>query len=87
MPGAIRAPYPYCYRCPFKLQPPQCDFLCLDFLKEVVRANSAGSLAGLLVEPYMGAAGFIFPPDGWLKRLEEWAAEQEILFTLGEVQS
>ncbi|MFH1740837.1 MAG: aspartate aminotransferase family protein, partial [bacterium] len=87
MPGAIRAPYPYCYRCPFKLEPSKCDLLCVDFLEETVRANSAGSLAGLLVEPYMGAAGFIFPPDGWLKRLENWAREKDVLFTLDEVQS
>jgi 4-aminobutyrate aminotransferase-like enzyme len=87
MPGSIRAPYPYCYRCPFKLEPSRCDFLCLEFLEEVVRANSTGSLAGLIVEPYMGAAGFIFPPDGWLKRLEEWARTHDMLFTLDEVQS
>jgi 4-aminobutyrate aminotransferase/(S)-3-amino-2-methylpropionate transaminase len=87
MPGSIRAPYPYCYRCPFKMDLSRCGFLCLEFLDDVVRANSAGSLAGLLVEPYMGAAGFIFPPEGWLKRLEGWAREREMLFTLDEVQS
>jgi len=87
MPGAIRTPYPYCYRCPFKLQPRTCDFLCLDFLNEIVRANSTGSLAGVLVEPYMGSAGFIFPPDGWLKRLETWIREHDMLFTLDEVQA
>jgi 4-aminobutyrate aminotransferase/(S)-3-amino-2-methylpropionate transaminase len=52
-----------------------------------VRANSTGSLAGLIVEPYQGAAGFIFPPQGWLARVEQWLRGRGLLFTLDEVQS
>ena len=52
-----------------------------------MRANSTGSLAGVIVEPYQGAAGFIFPPEGWLKRLEQWLRGRGLLFTLDEVQS
>ena len=61
--------------------------LCLDYLEDVVRANSTGSLAGLIVEPYQGAAGFIFPPQGWLARLQQWLRGRGLLFTLDEVQS
>jgi 4-aminobutyrate aminotransferase-like enzyme len=50
-------------------------------------ANSTGSLAGAILEPYQGAGGFIFPPHGWLKKLEEWLRERGMLFTLDEVQS
>jgi 4-aminobutyrate aminotransferase-like enzyme len=87
MPGSIRVPFPYCYRCPFRADPATCDMLCLDYIEDAVRANSTGSLAGLIVEPYLGAAGFIFPPEGWLKRLEQWLRGRELLFTLDEVQS
>ncbi len=87
MPGAIRAPYPYCYRCPFKTDPSRCGLLCLEFLDELVRADSTGSLAGVIVEPYMGAAGFIFPPKNYLKELEKWVRDHDMLFTLDEVQS
>jgi 4-aminobutyrate aminotransferase len=87
IPGSIRVPFPYCYRCPFRAEPSTCDMLCLDYIEDAVRANSTGSLAGLIVEPYLGAAGFIFPPQGWLKRLEEWLRERGLLFTLDEVQS
>ena len=52
-----------------------------------MQANSTGSLAGVIVEPYQGAAGFIFPPHGWLKRLEQWLRGQGLLFTLDEVQA
>jgi 4-aminobutyrate aminotransferase-like enzyme len=87
LPGAIRAPYPYCYRCPFQAKPENCGWMCLEFLDDVVRANSAGSLAGIVVEPYQGAAGFIFPPQGWLTQLEKWVRQHQLLFTLDEVQS
>jgi 4-aminobutyrate aminotransferase len=87
LPGAIRVPFPYCYRCPFKAKPETCGMLCLDYLDDAVRANSTGSLAGVLVEAYQGAAGFIFAPQGWLKRLEDWARAHELLLALDEVQS
>ncbi|HOS44460.1 MAG TPA: aspartate aminotransferase family protein, partial [Armatimonadota bacterium] len=87
IPGAIRAPFPYCYRCPFNAKPDSCGMLCFDLLDDTVRANTTGSLAGVIVEPYQGAAGFIFPPEGWLTRLEAWARAGGMLFTLDEVQS
>ncbi|HWQ56876.1 MAG TPA: aspartate aminotransferase family protein [Bryobacteraceae bacterium] len=87
VPGAIRVPYPYCYRCPFKAKPENCGMMCLEFMEDSVRANSTGSLAGLIVEPYQGAAGFIFPPAGWLPKLEAWLRARNLLFTLDEVQA
>jgi 4-aminobutyrate aminotransferase len=87
MPGAIRVPFPYCYRCPFKAKPETCDMLCLDYADDVVRATSTGSLAGVIVEAYQGAAGFIFAPPGWFPRLEQWIRSRGLLFTLDEVQS
>jgi 4-aminobutyrate aminotransferase len=87
LPGSIRAPYPYCYRCPFKAKLETCDMLCLAYLEDTVRANSTGSLAGVMVEPYQGSAGFVFPPPGWLARLESWLRARNILFALDEVQS
>jgi 4-aminobutyrate aminotransferase len=87
MPGFIHLPYPYCYRCPFKASPENCGSLCLEFIDTVVRSLSTGSLAGLIIEPYQGSAGFIFPPDGYLKQLEAWVREQNLVFILDEVQS
>jgi 4-aminobutyrate aminotransferase-like enzyme len=87
IPGSIRVPFPYCYRCPFRADPATCDLLCLDYIEDAVRANSTGSLAGAIVEPYLGAAGFVFPPEGWLTRLEKWLRGRGLLFTLDEVQS
>jgi len=86
--GMIRAPYPNPYRDPCGWCKGAPEFKhYFDNLDSVVAANSTGSLAGVIVEPYQGAAGFIFPPRGWLKRLEEWAHANGMLLTLDEVQS
>jgi len=87
VPGSIRVPFPYCYRCPFRANRATCCMLCLDYIEDAVRANSTGSLAGALVEAYLGAAGFVFAPEGWFPRLEAWLRSNHLLFALDEVQS
>ncbi len=88
MPGVVHAPFPYFYRCPFGSKTEEeCADKHLELLDDAVRASSCGSLAGVLVETYQGAAGFIFPPKGYLKRLQDWARERQLLLTVDEVQS
>jgi 4-aminobutyrate aminotransferase/(S)-3-amino-2-methylpropionate transaminase len=87
MPGVIRAPFPYPYRSPVGDDPAKMIDYYMTMLDEQVRACSTGSLAGMIVEPYLGTAGFIFPPEGYLTQLEKWCRDKGILFTLDEVQS
>ena len=88
VPGIIRAPFPNPYRDPYGWCVDGPDFKrYFNELDLVVTANSTGSLAGAIVEPYQGTAGFIFPPVGWLGKLQEWLRKRGLLFTLDEVQS
>jgi 4-aminobutyrate aminotransferase-like enzyme len=87
LPGIIHAPYAYCYRCPFDKKIETCNFYCIDFLDRVLDSASTGDLAGLIVEPYQGVGGVIFPPDGYLTRLQTWAKERDLVFILDEIQS
>jgi len=87
LPGAIFAPYPYCYRCPFQKEPQDCNFLCVNVLDTIVDSQSTGNLAALIIEPYQGTAGFIFPPVGYLKMVEDWAKKRDLVFILDEIQS
>jgi 4-aminobutyrate aminotransferase-like enzyme len=88
IPGSIRAIYPNPYRDDLGLCDESSGFKkYFNYLEQVLAANSTGSLAGVIVEPYQGASGFVFPPRGWLKRLFEWTRENGLLFTLDEVQS
>ncbi|MCL4248338.1 MAG: aspartate aminotransferase family protein [Anaerolineae bacterium] len=87
MPGVLHAPYPYCYRCPFGKKLETCDFFCIDFLDAIVNHASTGDIAALIIEPYQGVGGLIFPPDGYLPRLQAWAEANDIVFILDEIQS
>lgn len=87
MPGVIHAPYPYCYRCPFDKSPDSCDFFCLDFLDEVLLHESTDDLAAVIVEPYLGVGGMIFPPEGYLTKLQAWTKQRGALFILDEIQA
>lgn len=88
LPGVIRAPFPNPYRDPAGWCDHGPDFeTYFAFLDDLVAANSTGNLGGVVVEPYQGAAGFIFPPKGWLRRLERWTRARGLLFVLDEVQS
>lgn len=87
MPGCLYSPYAYCYRCPFDLQPESCDFACQAWMDRVIETTSTGDLAAVILEPYQGGAGFIFPPDGWLTRVQEWCRQRDVLFIVDEVQA
>jgi 4-aminobutyrate aminotransferase-like enzyme len=87
VPGTIMAPYAYCYRCFYGKKFPDCDFYCLKMLDRIIDRTSSGDLGSVIVEPYQGAAGFVIPPEGWLKRLEGWAKDRELILIVDEVQS
>jgi 4-aminobutyrate aminotransferase/(S)-3-amino-2-methylpropionate transaminase len=87
VPGTIFAPYPYCYRCFYDKTYPDCEMYCLKTLDRIVAAESWDNLGSVIIEPYQGAAGFIFPPEGYLKALEKWARDRDLVFIVDEVQS
>ncbi len=87
VPGVLHVPFPDTYRNPFGSNSSDVAGQCLEFMDTSVNAQSTGSVAGLIIEPYQGASGFIFPPDGFLTSLEKWCRERGIVFILDEVQS
>lgn len=87
LPGTILVPYPNPYRRPFGNNDKECVEEFFKFLDLTVAAESVDDIAGVIVEPYQGTAGFIFPPKGFNKRLEEWTHAHGALFILDEVQS
>ena len=88
LPGSILAPYPYFYRDFYRSETEEeCGDRCIENLDRIIDSTSTGDLGAVITEPYQGGAGFIFPPDGWLKKLEKWAHDRGLLFILDEVQS
>lgn len=77
--------YPYCYRCPFKLQYPKCNLACIECSKELLQSSSNEELSALIFEPIVGAGGIIVPPlDAW-KRLVEICRELKMVIIADEV--
>jgi 4-aminobutyrate aminotransferase-like enzyme len=88
VPGVIRMPYPNPYRDPLRWCDAGDNFSTyFNYLDETVAANSEGKLAAVAVETYQGTSGFVFPPGGWLQRLEKWTRQRGLLFIVDEVQA
>jgi 4-aminobutyrate aminotransferase/4-aminobutyrate aminotransferase/(S)-3-amino-2-methylpropionate transaminase len=50
-PGYYSAPYAYCYRCPLHLTYPDCGIACAEETRRVVKEQTSGAVAAILVEP------------------------------------
>ncbi|GFO59919.1 adenosylmethionine-8-amino-7-oxononanoate aminotransferase [Geomonas silvestris] len=83
----IKAPCPYCYRCPLTedRNPERCGMLCLKELERLMEAHQH-ELAGLVIEPAVqGAGGMIVQPPGFLKAVRELCDRYDILMIADEV--
>ena len=89
LPGVTHVPYPNCYRCPFKLSYPDCDYWCVDFIDDVVlqRYVPPEEVAGIVFEPIQGEGGYVVPPPGYFQRLKKLADKYGLPMIDDEVQS
>lgn len=89
MPGVTHVPYPYCYRCPFKLTYPDCHYWCIDFIDEFVlhKYVPPEEVAAILLEPIQGEGGYVVPPPEYFQRLKKIADKYGILLIDDEVQA
>ena len=89
IPGVHHIFYPYCYRCPFNLECPSCDYACVDYIDEYLfhRYVPPNEVAMLIAEPIQGEGGYVVPPDGYFPRLKKLLDEYGILFAADEIQS
>ena len=85
VPGQHLSPFADCYRCPLRLRYPDCGIACADYVRDVIRNQTAGEIAAIIVEPVQGTAGNIVPPDGFLRRIQEIAKEHDALFIADEM--
>ncbi len=82
---ALRAPSPYCYRCPLGLSRPECALECLNEVDRLLEAHP-GEVAAVVVEPLVqGAAGMIVQPEGYLQGLREITRKHDTLLIADEV--
>ena len=78
----------YCYRCPLGLTFPSCEVACADELEKFVGGIDAGTVAGFIVEPVVGATlGAVVPPDGYLQRIAAICQRNGMLLIADEVMT
>ncbi len=81
----IRITYPYCYRCPFNLEYPDCGLYCAKEAEKIIKVHAEESCA-LIIEPMVqGASGMITMPAGYLKKIERACKDNGVLLILDEV--
>jgi len=54
-------------------------------LEAIIALHDASTIAAVIVEPVVGSAGVIVPPQGYLKRLRELCTAHDILLIFDEV--
>lgn len=80
----IKAPAPYCYRCPLGLSRESCFMQCADVLESLLAHHR--EIAGVIVEPLVqGAAGMLVAPEGYLSRVREICTKYNVLLIADEV--
>jgi len=86
-PGCYSAPYASCYRCPLSLTYPDCGIACAEKTRDVIRNQTSGAVAAIVVEPMQGTAGNVIPPPGFLAAIRAIAREHDALFIADEMIS
>jgi 4-aminobutyrate aminotransferase len=88
MPGVIHLPYPYCYRCPFNLEYPQCALECAKFVDYQLNTPYTGkdNVAAIVAEGMQGEGGYVVPPKEWWPLMRRIADKNGCLLVDDEVQ-
>src|SRR5271165_2178103 len=84
-PGMHLTPYANCYRCPWKLEYPSCGLACAEHLRNVIKNDTQGEVAAIIVEPMQGTAGNVIPADDFIHAVREIADEFGALLIADEI--
>lgn len=89
LPGVTHVPYPYCFRCPFNLEYPDCGLYCVDFIEKQIFDTFCPSseVSSLFIEPIQGDAGIIVPPKEYMSKVKALCEKYDILFVADEIQT
>jgi 4-aminobutyrate aminotransferase/(S)-3-amino-2-methylpropionate transaminase len=84
-PGMHLSPYANCYRCPWKLEYPRCGLACAEHLRNVMKNDTQGEVAAIILEPMQGTSGNVIPPDDFVRAVRQIADEFGALLIADEI--
>jgi len=86
--GVTHVPFPYCYRCAFGKEYPDCDVFCFGFIDRTLESVMfPEDVAAVLIEPIQGEAGYVPPPDEYMHRLRKLCTDRGFLLMMDEIQT
>lgn len=83
--GFGHLPPPYCYRCPFGLEYPDCGIACAEYVDYTIEKE--GNVAAVILEPVTGTNGVVIPPKEFLPMIRKITMEKEVLLIDDEVMT
>ena len=86
-PNFVPTSMPYCFRCEFKKNPPDCDLLCANDVEEVIKREGPETVAAVIAEPVQGTGGILVPPPDYFEGLREICDRHGVLLIFDEVVS
>jgi len=85
LPGVVRMPRPFCYRCELNLKYPECGIACADELERIIEREGADTVGAFIAEPVQGVGGVVVPPPGYFERIRAICDKHDVLMIVDEV--
>ncbi|MDR1035690.1 MAG: aminotransferase class III-fold pyridoxal phosphate-dependent enzyme [Deltaproteobacteria bacterium] len=88
-------PFPYCFRCPYKMRRDFCDLFCVGQFERLFETEYYGlwdakasdaEYAAFYVECVQGTGGYVIPPPGYFPALKRVLEKYGILLVDDEIQ-
>lgn len=83
--GYVNAMPPYCRRCELGLSFPECNLACATSVEQAILGSDPELVSCVILEPIMGTAGCIIPPQGYLAAVREICDRYGVLLIADEV--
>jgi adenosylmethionine-8-amino-7-oxononanoate aminotransferase len=84
LPGCVHMMPPYCYRCPYDLNYPECNILCASILKKIIQSEGPDTVAAVVMTP-IEIRNVITPPREYLQLIQKICTEMDVLLIIDEV--
>lgn len=87
IPGVVRIPDAYQYRCRYCARADGCTLDCLNAIEDVITFEGPHTIAALIAETVVGTNGILIPPPGYLQGIRELCTKYGIVYIADEVMS
>jgi len=85
VPGVLRGPQPYCYRCEFNLEYPDCGVRCAKEIERLIELEGPDTIAGFIATSVCQSAGVLVPPPEYWPKVRSICDKHGILLIDDEV--